>query len=271
MLYNTLDNIMIGKAVTVSPDAPAYEALAVMREQRLSAVLADYSGWPLGIVTEAGTIAHVLKGFDFSLGTVRDLMTRPFISVGKETSLDSLCHLMRDRRIEHVGVYGRMGGTQGVISLTNIVDALSIEFFCRDTIASETMRTDISAVDVSHPLAVAARAMVENKIGAVIVADKRQPVGIITKRDIVQVVARRLHIAGIKAGDVMKSPLITGEQDERVHSQVLLMRKHRIRHLPLLDGTGKIRGLLDDRTMIDNYLDITDEPCAEVEYLNQRD
>jgi CBS domain-containing protein len=106
-----------------------------------------------------------------------------------------------------------------------------------------TVSKECSLVDV-------ACRMRDEHVGSVIVTDDgpaaRKPIGILTDRDIVVgVVAKALrHMDALVAGDVMSSSLVTAIEDEDLDAALARMRTFGIRRAPVIDGKGKLVGLL---------------------------
>lgn len=94
----------------------------------------------------------------------------------------------------------------------------------------------------------AARAIESNKIGAVVVQDGRQVVGIVTDRDLaVRVVGQARHPLSTLISEVMTSPVATLDISARQSDALRLMQQRNIRRIPLLDD-GRLVGMvtLDD-------------------------
>ena len=53
-----------------------------------------------------------------------------------------------------------------------------------------------------------------------------------------------------RVGDVMQDNVLTVKLDDDLHTAVRLMQQHRIRHLPVLDAKGGLKGMLSDRDVI---------------------
>lgn len=71
--------------------------------------------------------------------------------------------------------------------------------------------------------------------------------GIITERDVLRLVANGLDPTTIRAHEIMSSPLITiSAPDEPIDNASLLMFKHGIRRLPVVEN-GKIIGIVTSR------------------------
>jgi CBS domain-containing protein len=86
-------------------------------------------------------------------------------------------------------------------------------------------------------------------VGAVVVVENQQPIGILTDRDIVvRVNAQMLDVEKIRVREAMSSPLVTVPKQEDAGVALALMRRHGIRRLPIVDEEGRLFSIitLDD-------------------------
>ena len=98
-----------------------------------------------------------------------------------------------------------------------------------------------------------AKLMREHHVGDVLVVDdvegKREPVGIVTDRDIVVgVIAGGVSPSDVLAEEVMSSPLMTVKESDGVFETIQVMRQRGVRRLPVIDQAGTLIGIvtLDD-------------------------
>lgn len=101
-------------------------------------------------------------------------------------------------------------------------------------------------VSISHDTTLldCAREMDEKHVGAVVVKDNEQSLGIITEQDIIRkVVAKGINPLTEKVRDYMEKKLITVSPDKDIYDALILMRDNNIRHLPVVDES-KMVGLL---------------------------
>ena len=109
---------------SIGPDAPVIDAIRLMAEKRIGAVLVMEAGRLAGILSErdyARTI--VLQGRSSSNTAVREIMTAEVISVGLEDTVDRCMQLVTHRRIRHLPVV-RGGEVLGVVSIGDLVKAV---------------------------------------------------------------------------------------------------------------------------------------------------
>lgn len=92
----------------------------------------------------------------------------------------------------------------------------------------------------------AMRLMIDNKIGSlVIVDDDNNPTGIITEHDIFMLAYRyRGDMMDMKVGDNMSTRLILGRAEDDVEKLGNIMIEERIRHIPILDETDHLCGII---------------------------
>jgi len=120
---------------------------------------------------------------------------------------------------------------------------------------SDILKKRSPVVNVFGPnqvVAVAVRTMTERRVGAVLIVDSGQLVGIFSERDLL----RRVYVLGRNAEqtlirDVMTSDPITSTPSDNRMSAIVKMQQHGCRHLPILvEGqvvdTLSIRDLLFD-------------------------
>lgn len=106
----------------------------------------------------------------------------------------------------------------------------------------------VAVVEPDTPAVVVSKLMRQHHIGALVVVDaqeKTRPVGIVTDRDLVlELMAEGLDPSVFTAGDIMSVNLInaTPEMDEM--DAVELMKTHRLRRLVIVDGQGRLAGIV---------------------------
>jgi CBS domain-containing protein len=114
----------------------------------------------------------------------------------------------------------------------------------------EIMTRDVVTIDIKSDVQHLARKLLEYDIGSVIVTDKKQPVGIVTERDIVRkIVSINLRPDDISIKELMTTPLITISATEDVTDATQMMLKMQIRRLPVVE-IGKLVGIVTDMDLI---------------------
>ncbi len=105
----------------ISPAATAYEALELMAEKNIGALLVVEDGKLAGIFSERDYARKViLKGKSSKSTTVGELMSRPAICAGPALVIRDCMALMTDNHIRHLPIVDN-GAIIGLVSLGDIV------------------------------------------------------------------------------------------------------------------------------------------------------
>jgi CBS domain-containing protein len=111
-----------GHAVfSISPDTLVYNALEIMVEKNVSALLITENDKLTGIFTERDYARKViLKGKASKDTKIGEIMTRDLITVSPETSIDACMRLMSGKHIRHLPVVDN-GQLTGIVSIGDVV------------------------------------------------------------------------------------------------------------------------------------------------------
>ncbi len=112
------------KVFAIGPQAPVLDAIRLMAEKRIGALLVMDAGKLAGIVSERDYARKVvLQGRSSKDTPVRDIMTSEVISVGINDSADRCMQIVTDSRIRHLPVVDG-DVVLGVISIGDLVKAV---------------------------------------------------------------------------------------------------------------------------------------------------
>ena len=84
----------------------------------------------------------------------------------------------------------------------------------------------------------AVQILVEHNIGAVVVVDGSGPIGILSERDVLRLTARAAALPTLPVREAMTTDLVTGNVSDELRHVMDVMTQHRIRHLPIMDGSS---------------------------------
>ncbi|MBT5415971.1 MAG: CBS domain-containing protein [Rhodospirillaceae bacterium] len=90
----------------------------------------------------------------------------------------------------------------------------------------------------------AIRIMAERDIGALVVIEGNQPIGILSERDYTRNVYLKGRTSpGTAVREIMSAPIVSAQLDDTVEACMELMTERRIRHLPIVEY-DKLVGLV---------------------------
>lgn len=128
----------------------------------------------------------------------------------------------------------------------------------KDTLG-HVMSSPVTTIDSDSTLDVAARLMVQHDIGSVIVVETKNPIGIVTERNITKQVIKGKDVLKKPIKQVMSKPLVTATSSMSIQDALELMLKNKVRRLPILEGKD-MRGIVTTRDLMRWVLRVSYEP-----------
>ena len=112
-----------------------------------------------------------------------------------------------------------------------------------DILKSKSIRT-VHTVDGAAPALDAVRRMAEANVGALVVLDQGNVVGIVSERDCARKVILSARSAGeTTVNEIMSAPVLIVRSDRSSEDCMALMTQNRLRHLPVMDD-GQLIGMV---------------------------
>jgi CBS domain-containing protein len=125
---------------------------------------------------------------------------------------------------------------------------------------------DIWSVESDEPVLEAIQIMADRHVGALPVLREGKLVGVISERDY----ARKVILLGRSSAEtpvwqIMSSPVITVGTDDAVRHCMELMTARRIRHLPVVDGSGEMVGMISIGDLVRGVIEEQQETIEQLE------
>jgi len=131
----------------------------------------------------------------------------------------------------------------------------------RDVLAGDIMSSPVVAVGENATLEEASKLMVSKKVGSVLVSDGKNYMGIITKMDVVRLVARGKNPAQTRAKQVMSSPLKKVGVSSTVMDVAKTMRHEGVHRVVVADNNEGVVGIISDKDIVGVAPEIVDIAC----------
>lgn len=132
----------------------------------------------------------------------------------------------------------------------------------------KTMTAQVITIDKYADILEARALMVANRFRHLPVVDENDNLaGIITDRDVRSALSLELYnapqetdpsngISGIVVADVMTRDPVTIALDSTIQDALLLIRDHGVGAFPVVDETGKLRGILSDSDLLRAFINV---------------
>lgn len=111
------------------------------------------------------------------------------------------------------------------------------------------------AVDHDMSLKEAAKIMSDKNIGSLVVVKEDKILGILTERDIM------INVANIqkRISAIMAKQIVTIDQGDDMDDAAMIMAKHKIKHLPVVNKDGKLAGIITATDLIAHSDDLNED------------
>lgn len=250
MKDKSLRKIFTSKVISVTPDTPVSEAVSLMEKNKISCIVVVQDKKPVGIFTERDFVIAVHRQNHLNSKEIRELMTSQPITANIDTNIYEAYSLLEMNRIRHLIVVDSNGDLAGVITQSDIMKNLGLEYFVEIKNISKIMTKNVVTVGKDFLLRNAISRMAEYSISCIVVEEDRCPVGILTERDVVRLFRAGVDIDSLTIEEVMAYPVRTISSNAPVHEAARIMNKEKIRRLVVVDKEGKIAGLITQSDII---------------------
>ncbi len=285
----SLNQVLNPHPLVVNPSTPLIETIALMNRSQITSCQREKEQWEsraliptpascalvmeeeklLGIFTEHDLVRLTAEGRTLADMAVGDAMTQPvttFASTEIEDLLD-IVNLTRQYGIRHLPIVDQQNQLQGIIPLEAVQKYLGPLDWLRFKRVEEVMsKTSIHALPTVSVLRVA-QLMVQHQVSYVVMAEPFEsqepnalatslensilrPVGIITKRDLIQFQTLELNLSQIQAETLMSRPLFLVRPEESLWSVHQKMEQRRVRRLIVTGAQGELKGIITQRSLL---------------------
>ena len=274
-----LDRSIDRQPLTVAPEMPIAQVLALMNPMRVSCqlcgdkqkglkspakrscVIVVEDDRPIGIFTERDivkltTVANCAIGL-----TIADVMTRSPITLKQSESQDIFTAIftLRQHQIRHLPVVDEDSRLVGIITREAIHEALQpVNLLANLRCAGDVMTKEVICAPKTASALDLAKLMVKNQVSCVVIVqeqiqhpqrivpiEKYQiPIGIVTERDIVQFHALELNLSEISAADAMSAPLFCISPSDSLFCAHQEMQRHGVCRLVVIGSHGELLGII---------------------------
>jgi CBS domain-containing protein len=126
-----------------------------------------------------------------------------------------------------------------------------------EMLVREVMRKDVLTANPEAPIQEAARTMVDNHVGSLVVVRKGIVQGIVTERDLMKVIAEGMNIQG-EVSEIMTHYVYAVAPQQKIKEAIKIMKKHKIKKLPVMEGRS-LAGILTATDILASHPELIEE------------
>ncbi|RUM35751.1 MAG: hypothetical protein DSY50_04110 [Desulfobulbus sp.] len=247
---NTLRDIMTTPVVTITPERSVGHALGLMEQQKLSALIVAENRKPLGIFTERALIEIRAGGSIDASWPIDRVMSRPPLTASVDMDYREAYQLLLQHRYRHLVVIDSAELLVGIITGTDFLVHLGLEYFMEFKSVGQVMSRDIITLKPSISVFQAMKLMNERRISSLVMEENGFPVGIITERDMLRLIRAGEHLETLLLENVMSSPVETVFADISSHEAARLFSTKQLRRLVVTNSSGHCVGIVTETDMV---------------------
>ena len=241
---------MTAPVLTVTPDTSVSHALGIMEQEKLSALIVAKDQKPLGIFTERALIQIRAGGtIDYSW-PMHKVMSSPPLTASVEMDYREAYQLLLQHRFRHLVVTDKDGLLMGIITGTDFLSHLGLEYFMEFKSVGQVMSRDVVTLKSSLSVYEAMKLMNERRISSLVMEDNGFPMGIITERDLLRLIRSKKDLSTIPLQKVMSTPVQTVFSDVSSHEAARILTQNKLRRLVVTNSSGHCVGIITETDMV---------------------
>ena len=219
----------------------------------------------IGIITEKDLVDLIANEINLEKIKAAVVMTHPLIIRKKSELPDifSVINLFFQFNISHLPIADEDDSIIGIINSKSINNLIQNSDIFKWRSVKDLMLQGAIFVQEKDSLLSISKIMSKNQASCTIVTETNnslKPIGILTKRDIIELQALNLDLKAISAEIVMSRSLFSVNHDDSLWIAYQSMQKQQIRHLLVTGNRGEMLGLITDKELLKalNHLSMYD-------------
>jgi diguanylate cyclase (GGDEF)-like protein/PAS domain S-box-containing protein len=249
-MESPINKILTSDVISVSAETPLPEAIKLMKMNRISCLVVNDHEKPVGIFTERDLVKAIYQKSNLDNLIIKELMSRKVITAPSDISMYDAINIFGTHNIRHLIITDTEGKLTGIVTLTDIRNNLGFEYFVEIKQISKIMSKNVVTSKRKSYVSDTIAKMAKYSISCIVIEDNQYPVGILTERDIVSFFGQGEDVKSITNEEVMTPNVLTVPPDAPVHEAFTLMDERDIRRLVVVDGEGRIAGLITQSDII---------------------
>jgi diguanylate cyclase (GGDEF)-like protein/PAS domain S-box-containing protein len=133
MATQTLAAIMLADIICIAPDSTLLDALSLLLQQAVSALVVSQADRPVGLLTRRDVLRALDQGTGLDHLSVREWMHSPPLTVSQDMDCHSACRLLLETVVNHLVVVDGAGRSVGLVTEAGLLRHLSPAMLIHDS------------------------------------------------------------------------------------------------------------------------------------------
>jgi CBS domain-containing protein/predicted transcriptional regulator len=259
--------------ISLGPDNTLYDARNFLIRYNISRIVILQNQKLVGIITEKDILKFLYSTLTekrLSEILIKDVMTKPLITVEFNSSLAKSAKIMLDNNISSVIVTDSEGDPNGIITKTDLVEYYAYHVKNKYKI-KDSMSKKVYTVFPDENIHMIILLMNTYKITRIVVIEHNKPIGIVTVRDLLPLTpilfekksnTNRFNDTNLQRSvasrfgsillseDIMKRNPLTISMNTALSDAAIIMIRNRISGLPVVNNKGLLNGIITKTDII---------------------
>lgn len=245
-----LDTVAVKQNMSVPAHSSLEEAVRMMTRNKRGVIVTLRGRRPSGILTESDVMELLHRGVDMGSSVGRHAR-KTLITTRADSAAGYALSVMMDNGIGSIVITDKSNNFAGVVTQQDLLKSLQEDISgtvmrVKHIIGEERMPATVAPSDSIQGVL---EVMLANKVRAVIAAEGRRPVGILTERDILGIAGSGVHLK-TPVALFMTTNIITGSPDTTLMEAMKIMSDNEIRRLVITNEEGSLLALVTVRDIM---------------------
>lgn len=244
-------DIAIKDIIRIGSSTPIKTAVDTITEKKIRNLVVCDTAKDSYAVLSVGDIVSIAKNSVDLSRPVSSLKLRPLVTCGKNTSTLEAVMLFGDGNAI-VGVIDDDGALMAIATYSNVLNAIygyEDDSFAQP-IKSLLAKESILIAHIGENLSDYLDTLNSSDADCLIVLKNELPYGIITKRDIVKMLAKNISL-NQNVESLMSAPLMTVDSAISINNALIYMQDNKLKRVIVVDKEGKLEGVITQKDLLD--------------------
>jgi diguanylate cyclase (GGDEF)-like protein/PAS domain S-box-containing protein len=243
--FITLKSIVSSFKISFYATQTLSQALTSMAEHKISSVIiVDEQEMPIGIFTEHDALRVVSENIDINT-TLNNLMSKNPFCIEESVHLHDAYIIMEEKEYRHLVVVDEAKRFVGIVTEGDFLRHMGFEELSKVKVVADVISKMPLLVPFQTSITETASLMKDSKSDYAVLVDAREPVGVVTERDIAHFCVNMQESQDNSALSLAHKNFKIVKKDLSLYDATALMPQHSVHQLIIVDENQEFIGSLN--------------------------